>query len=102
MIWFCCTKIPFPFFNFYVILFNIFARGSVVVKALCYKPEGRGFDTLWGEEILSIYLILPAALGPGVYSAHSTKFSFSNENTEPVFIRSFERSRALINDEHAI
>jgi hypothetical protein len=22
------------------------ARGSVVVKALCYKPEGGGFDTL--------------------------------------------------------
>jgi hypothetical protein len=21
------------------------ARGSVVVRALCYKPEGRGFDT---------------------------------------------------------
>jgi hypothetical protein len=21
------------------------ARGSVVVMALCYKPEGRGFDT---------------------------------------------------------
>jgi hypothetical protein len=21
------------------------ARDSVVVKALCYKPEGRGFDT---------------------------------------------------------
>jgi hypothetical protein len=21
------------------------ALGSVVVKALCYKPEGRGFDT---------------------------------------------------------
>jgi hypothetical protein len=21
------------------------ARGSVVVKSLCYKPEGRGFDT---------------------------------------------------------
>jgi hypothetical protein len=21
------------------------ARGSVAVKALCYKPEGRGFDT---------------------------------------------------------
>jgi hypothetical protein len=40
------------------------ARGSVVVKALCYKPEGRGFDSQWGE-----YLILPAALGPGVYSA---------------------------------
>jgi hypothetical protein len=25
------------------------ARGSVVVKALCYNPEGRGFDTRWGE-----------------------------------------------------
>jgi hypothetical protein len=37
-------------------------RGSVVVKVLCYKPEGRGFDT-------RIYLILPAALGPEVYSA---------------------------------
>jgi hypothetical protein len=21
------------------------ARGSVMVKALCYKPEGRGFDS---------------------------------------------------------
>jgi hypothetical protein len=29
----------------------IWARGSVVVKALCYKPEGRGFDTLGGELI---------------------------------------------------
>jgi hypothetical protein len=26
-------------------VFNIGARGSVVVKALCYKPEGHGFDT---------------------------------------------------------
>jgi hypothetical protein len=25
------------------------ARGSVVVKALCYKPEGRGFNSWWGE-----------------------------------------------------
>jgi hypothetical protein len=25
------------------------ARGSVVVKALCYKPEGRGFNTRRGE-----------------------------------------------------
>jgi hypothetical protein len=36
-------------------------RGSVVTKALCYKPEGRGFDTRWGE-----FLNLP---NPGVYSA---------------------------------
>jgi hypothetical protein len=28
---------------------NLGARGSVVFKALCYKPEGRGFDSWWGE-----------------------------------------------------
>jgi hypothetical protein len=33
---------------------------SVVVKALCYKAEGLGFET--------IYLILLATLGPVVYS----------------------------------
>jgi hypothetical protein len=38
-----------------------------MVKALCYKLEGRGFDTQWVECL--IYLILPATLGPGVYSA---------------------------------
>jgi hypothetical protein len=42
---------------------------SVVVKALCCKQEGRGFETRWGEWIFSLYLILSAALGPGVYSA---------------------------------
>jgi hypothetical protein len=41
----------------------------IVVKALFYKQEGRGFETRWGEWFLSIYLILPVALGPGVYSA---------------------------------
>jgi hypothetical protein len=25
------------------------ARGSIVVKVLSYKLEGRGFETLWGE-----------------------------------------------------
>jgi hypothetical protein len=33
---------------------------------LCYKPDGRRFETQWGEWILSIYLILLATLGPGV------------------------------------
>jgi hypothetical protein len=42
---------------------------SEVVEEPCYKPEGLGFETRWGELIFSIYLILPAALGPGVYSA---------------------------------
>jgi hypothetical protein len=33
--------------NYLFSLINIFilgARGSVVVKVLCYKPEGRGFE----------------------------------------------------------
>jgi hypothetical protein len=34
-----------------------------------YKPEGRGFETRWGKWFLSIYLIVPIALGPRVYSA---------------------------------
>jgi hypothetical protein len=38
-----------------------------VVKALGYKPEGRGFQT--DELKFSIYVILSTALGPGVYSA---------------------------------
>jgi hypothetical protein len=51
------------------------AGGSIVVKALCYKPESSGFDTLWGE-FLNLP-ILPAALGPGVYSA-SNRMSTRN------------------------
>jgi hypothetical protein len=43
--------------------------GSIVVEALCYKADGRGFEIRSGELILSIFLILPAALGFGVYSA---------------------------------
>jgi hypothetical protein len=42
------------------------AHGSIVVKALCYKPEGRGFETRRGE-FFSIYLILPVAPRPGAY-----------------------------------
>jgi hypothetical protein len=56
--------------SFYLLLkYKSGVRGSVVVKALCYKPEGRGFETQWGEWFLSSYLILLVALGPGVYSA---------------------------------
>jgi hypothetical protein len=40
-----------------------------MLKALCEKPEVGGFETRWGEWFFfSIYLILPAAVGPGVYS----------------------------------
>jgi hypothetical protein len=49
---------------------SVIGRGglSIVVKAQCYKPEGRGFETRPGELFFLIYLIFPAALGPGVYS----------------------------------
>jgi hypothetical protein len=42
---------------------------QIVVKALCYKKDGRGFKTRWGEWIVSVDLILLATLGSGVYSA---------------------------------
>jgi hypothetical protein len=41
---------------------------SILVEALCYKQEGRGFETRQGELMFSIYLIL-AALGHRFYSA---------------------------------
>jgi hypothetical protein len=44
----------------FVLHASMCSRGSVVVKALCYKPEGRRFETRWGELISSIYLMLPA------------------------------------------
>jgi hypothetical protein len=48
-------------------LFMLPTQWKQIYKALCYQPEGRGFDTRWGEWIFSIYLILPVTLGP-VYS----------------------------------
>jgi hypothetical protein len=54
---------------FIIAIIQIGERGCVVVELLCYKSEGRGFETRWDEWISSIYLSLPAALGPGVYSA---------------------------------
>jgi hypothetical protein len=41
------------------------ARCSVEVKAQCYKLEGRGFE----NDFLSVYLILPAILTPGICPA---------------------------------
>jgi hypothetical protein len=39
---------------------------TLLEKALCYKPEGSGFDSRWDYWILSIYIILPAKLWPWV------------------------------------
>jgi hypothetical protein len=35
------------------------ARGSIVVEALCCKPEGRGFDSRWGEFVYFAYFFKP-------------------------------------------
>jgi hypothetical protein len=64
--------------------------GSLVVKALRYKPEGRGFETQWGERIISINIILPAALGPGFtkplteMSTRCRKIMFLGSRARPV------------------
>jgi hypothetical protein len=65
------------------------ARGSVLVKALYYNPEVRGFEIRCCE-IFSVYLILPAALGPGIYSASNRneyqkhKIRFLGSKVRPV------------------
>ena len=43
----CCvsSEIVFSFLEALTIILR--ARGGVVVKALCYKPAGRGFDSRW-------------------------------------------------------
>jgi hypothetical protein len=53
--------------EFRELLLDSGACGSRVVKILCCKPEGRGFEIQGGELVFSIYLILPAALDPGVH-----------------------------------
>jgi hypothetical protein len=67
----------------YLIL-NERARSGVVVKALCYKPVGRGFEIRRGECSFLIYLILPASLGPGVYSAFNRKIISRGGRERPV------------------
>jgi hypothetical protein len=43
-----------------------YTSGTIVVGAVCYKPEGSRPDEI--NEFVIIYLILPATLGSGVYS----------------------------------
>jgi hypothetical protein len=63
------------------------AHGSVVAEAQGYKPEGRGFITWWGSWILSIYLILPAVPGPGIYPA-SKRNDYQKEKWKKKFLGS--------------
>jgi hypothetical protein len=58
-----------------------------MVKALFYKPEGRGLENRRGECFFLIYLNLPAALGPGIHSTsnrneyHKQKSNVSGEQS---------------------
>jgi hypothetical protein len=62
------------------------SRGSVVVKALCYKPGGSAFETRGSELIFSMYLILSDALGPGVYSASNrNEYQKQKKNVSGVY-----------------
>jgi hypothetical protein len=59
------------------------ARGSVVIKALCYKPEGRGFYARWDE---FLHVLNPSGrIRPeGVYSPSNRneyqKYNNNNNN----------------------
>jgi hypothetical protein len=51
-----CARCP-SHIIFHLIILPACLRGSVVVKALCYKPEGHKFETRWGERFF--YFNLP-------------------------------------------
>jgi hypothetical protein len=69
---------------------SLVAHDNVVIKTLCYKPEGRGFETRWGEWSFPNYLILPTAVGPLVYPIfnrneyHKQKIMFLGSRVRPV------------------
>jgi hypothetical protein len=45
----CQPSAPAAFIpqEIFLVFISVGARGGVVVKALCYKPAGRGFDSQW-------------------------------------------------------
>jgi hypothetical protein len=45
-------------------LFNMGYAVAKLVEALCYKPEGREFDSRWCLSKFFIDVILPVALWP--------------------------------------
>jgi hypothetical protein len=66
------------------------ARGCVVVKVLCYKPEDRGFETRWGE-----FLNLPnpsSRTGPLGFTQHLTEMG---TNSREKYFWGVERCRCV-------
>jgi hypothetical protein len=63
------------------IVIILWVRGSLVVKALCYKPESHGLETQCVKCNFSIYLNLPSALGSAVYQAYNrNEYQKQNSN----------------------
>jgi hypothetical protein len=59
----------------------------VVIKVLWYQPEGCRFEIRWAERIFLIYLILLAALGPGVHSASNINdYQKQTSNMDSVWV----------------
>jgi hypothetical protein len=58
------SQTPSVYTYYYTITITMGARDIVVVKTLCYKPEGHGLDARWGVNFL-IYLLLPSAQALG-------------------------------------
>ena len=55
--------------HFYCIYCEGGVRGGAVVKALRYKPAGRGFDSRWCHWNFSVTQSFRSHYGPGVDSA---------------------------------
>jgi hypothetical protein len=48
---------------------KLWSKQTVNVEALCYKPEGRGYDSRWGHWIFQLTSTFQPHYGPGVDSA---------------------------------
>jgi hypothetical protein len=67
--------------------------GSIVIKALRYKPEGRGFENRCN--FFLIYLILLAALSHGIYLASNRNEYQKQKNNVSGDIWGVERGRCV-------
>jgi hypothetical protein len=72
MHWQCANKVYLrsSVFSSYTYSWLV-ARDGVVVKALCYKPEGRGFDSRWCHRNFSVTYSFRSHYGPEIHSDSS-------------------------------
>jgi hypothetical protein len=53
---------------------QLWQRGSIVVKPLCYKPESRGFEALWVEDVVHHWKRRTGTGLNQLWSSHSRRF----------------------------